>query len=198
MRLKKSGLSPLRTTTWPVVSPIALELSSPDDTIDPLRLNASTLARRRCPVRSCQGKRGRVPLHRADVILLRCNLPAATMLATRRPSDDKCPEMTAQCPRAGPFLYMPQPYCRHSQLGTVAVGMSIAATFCNRIQLAFRFLGHSRPMTTIRRFLGDESGATAIEYALIAMGIAFVIIAAVDGIGSKLNTKFTSISTGLK
>jgi len=53
-------------------------------------------------------------------------------------------------------------------------------------------------MTIVRRFLADESGATAIEYALIAMGIAFVIIAAVDGIGSKLNTKFTSISTGLK
>jgi pilus assembly protein Flp/PilA len=53
-------------------------------------------------------------------------------------------------------------------------------------------------MTIIRRFLAEESGATAIEYGLIAAGIALAIIAAVNGLGSKLNTKFTSISTGLK
>jgi pilus assembly protein Flp/PilA len=53
-------------------------------------------------------------------------------------------------------------------------------------------------MTIIRRFLADESGATAIEYGLIAAGIALAIIAAVNGLGSRLNTKFTSISTGLK
>jgi pilus assembly protein Flp/PilA len=53
-------------------------------------------------------------------------------------------------------------------------------------------------MKTIRKFLADESGATAIEYGLIAAGIALAIIAAVNGLGSRLNTKFTSISTGLK
>lgn len=47
-------------------------------------------------------------------------------------------------------------------------------------------------------FLADESGATAIEYGLIAAGIALAIIAAVNSLGSTLNTKFTSISTGLK
>jgi pilus assembly protein Flp/PilA len=47
-------------------------------------------------------------------------------------------------------------------------------------------------------FLKDESGATAIEYGLIAAGIAVAVIAVVNGLGTKLNTKFTSISTQLK
>jgi pilus assembly protein Flp/PilA len=47
-------------------------------------------------------------------------------------------------------------------------------------------------------FLRDESGATAIEYCLIATGIAFAIIAAVQGIGPQLNTKFASINSSLK
>jgi pilus assembly protein Flp/PilA len=50
----------------------------------------------------------------------------------------------------------------------------------------------------IQRFLRDDGGATAIEYGLIAAGIAVVIIAAVNGLGTKLNTTFTSISTQLK
>jgi pilus assembly protein Flp/PilA len=48
------------------------------------------------------------------------------------------------------------------------------------------------------RFLNDQSGATAIEYGLIAAGIALAIIAAVNGLGTSLNTNFTSISTSLK
>ena len=48
------------------------------------------------------------------------------------------------------------------------------------------------------RFLNDESGATAIEYGLIAAGISIAIIAAVNGIGTNLNTKFTSINSSLK
>ena len=48
------------------------------------------------------------------------------------------------------------------------------------------------------RFLKDESGATAIEYGLIAAGISVAIIATVNGLGTKLNTKFSSISTQLK
>ena len=48
------------------------------------------------------------------------------------------------------------------------------------------------------RFLKDESGATAIEYGLIAAGISLAIIAAVNGLGGKLNTTFTSINTSLK
>jgi len=48
------------------------------------------------------------------------------------------------------------------------------------------------------RFLPDQTGATAIEYGLIAAGIALAIIAVVNGVGTKLNTQFTSISTSLK
>jgi pilus assembly protein Flp/PilA len=48
------------------------------------------------------------------------------------------------------------------------------------------------------RFMKDDSGATAIEYGLIAAGISVAIIAVVNGLGSKLNTKFNSISTQLK
>jgi pilus assembly protein Flp/PilA len=45
------------------------------------------------------------------------------------------------------------------------------------------------------RFLTEESGATAIEYALIAGGISIVIVAAVQGIGSKLVATFTSVQS---
>jgi pilus assembly protein Flp/PilA len=47
-------------------------------------------------------------------------------------------------------------------------------------------------------FLSDQSGATAIEYGLIAAGIALAIIAAVNGLGTTLNTQFTSINSSLK
>jgi pilus assembly protein Flp/PilA len=50
----------------------------------------------------------------------------------------------------------------------------------------------------VRNFWADESAATAIEYGLIAAGISLAIIAVVNGIGSKLNTKFASINTSLK
>jgi len=50
----------------------------------------------------------------------------------------------------------------------------------------------------IARFAKDESGATAIEYGLIAAGIALAIITVVNNLGTTLNTKFTAISTGLK
>jgi pilus assembly protein Flp/PilA len=53
-------------------------------------------------------------------------------------------------------------------------------------------------MKMLRTFLADESGATAIEYGLIAAGISLAIIAVVNGLGSKLNTKFSSINTSLK
>ena len=48
------------------------------------------------------------------------------------------------------------------------------------------------------KFLSDESGATAIEYGLIAAGISLAIIAIVNGLGTNLNEKFTSINTSLK
>jgi pilus assembly protein Flp/PilA len=53
-------------------------------------------------------------------------------------------------------------------------------------------------MTKLLSFLRNESGATAIEYGLIAAGISVAIIAAVNGLGTQLNATFTSISTQLK
>jgi pilus assembly protein Flp/PilA len=48
------------------------------------------------------------------------------------------------------------------------------------------------------RFAKNDSGATAIEYAMIAGGIAVAIVLAVQGIGTTLNTTFTSVSTALR
>jgi pilus assembly protein Flp/PilA len=50
----------------------------------------------------------------------------------------------------------------------------------------------------VLKFLRDESGATAIEYGVIAAGIAVAIITVVKGVGTKLNTTFTSVSSALK
>jgi pilus assembly protein Flp/PilA len=53
-------------------------------------------------------------------------------------------------------------------------------------------------MSKFVHFLRDKSGATAIEYGLIAAGIAVAIITVVGTLGSGLNTTFTSVSTALK
>lgn len=49
----------------------------------------------------------------------------------------------------------------------------------------------------VQRFARDESGATAIEYGLIAAGISVAIIAVVQGLGSNLKTTFGSVSSAL-
>ena len=50
----------------------------------------------------------------------------------------------------------------------------------------------------ILRFIRDDNAATAIEYGLIAAGISIAIIAVVAGVGTSLNTTFTSVQTALK
>jgi len=52
-------------------------------------------------------------------------------------------------------------------------------------------------MKTLKRFAKDESGATAIEYGLIAAGISVAIITFVQGLGTKLNTTFSNITSKL-
>jgi len=52
-------------------------------------------------------------------------------------------------------------------------------------------------MNLISRFLSNESGATAIEYGLIAAGIAVAIIAAVNTLGTTLNTTFGNVNTSI-
>ena len=53
-------------------------------------------------------------------------------------------------------------------------------------------------ITTLRAFIKDETAATAIEYALIAGGLSIVIVAAVDSVGTSLNSIFGNISSQLK
>ncbi len=57
----------------------------------------------------------------------------------------------------------------------------------------FKILGNR-----LRRFAGDECGATAIEYSLIALGIAVVIIASVQAIGTDVSTIFTDVDNGFQ
>lgn len=52
--------------------------------------------------------------------------------------------------------------------------------------------------TLLAKFFADENGATAIEYGLIAAGIALAIIAVVNGLGANLNTVFSTVNTSLK
>jgi pilus assembly protein Flp/PilA len=51
---------------------------------------------------------------------------------------------------------------------------------------------------SLARFLGDESGATSIEYAIIAVGISIVIVSAVNSLGTSVSTRFIAMSTALK
>jgi pilus assembly protein Flp/PilA len=52
--------------------------------------------------------------------------------------------------------------------------------------------------TLIWKFLHNEQGATAIEYGLIAAGIAVAIIATVQGLGTNLNSTFSTVSAALQ
>jgi pilus assembly protein Flp/PilA len=58
--------------------------------------------------------------------------------------------------------------------------------------------GGRKMKTLLKQFFADERGATAIEYGLIAAGISLAIIAVVNGLGTNLNNKFTSINNSLK
>jgi pilus assembly protein Flp/PilA len=72
-------------------------------------------------------------------------------------------------------------------------------TACARSSRPFRHEEKAKLMKNLLKdFIADESGATAIEYGLIAAGISLVIIAIVNGLGTRLNTKFTAINNSLK
>jgi pilus assembly protein Flp/PilA len=77
---------------------------------------------------------------------------------------------------------------------------AVPASFEDWINWSLEPLGYDFYMAIkiIKAFLRDESGATAIEYGLIAAGISIAIIVTVNGIGTKLNTKFASVSSQLK
>jgi pilus assembly protein Flp/PilA len=77
-------------------------------------------------------------------------------------------------------------------------GTSNASNFVVAIHRALKSALENWHMKAFRKFLADETGATAIEYGLIAAGISLAIIAAVNGLGTNVKTKFTSINTSLK
>jgi len=60
-----------------------------------------------------------------------------------------------------------------------------------------RLINGGRTMNSFAKFLRDESGTTAIEYALIAAGISVAIAVVVQGIGTQVKTLFTNTSTAL-
>lgn len=68
---------------------------------------------------------------------------------------------------------------------------TVAEEFRHRIEEA-------EVLRLISRFAKDESGATAIEYALIACGISLAIIAAVQGLGTTLNGRYAAVNASLK
>ena len=75
----------------------------------------------------------------------------------------------------------------------------ISARSCHYVPIPFGRFADSRyedpAMNDFLDFMRDESGATAIEYALIAGGIALVIIAAVNQVGTTLKTTFEQLDT---
>jgi pilus assembly protein Flp/PilA len=74
------------------------------------------------------------------------------------------------------------------------------ASFTQRYHFATyrrRTCKRERAMTPFKRFLQDESGATAIEYGLIAAGISVAIITVVNNLGGRLKNTFSKISTNL-
>jgi pilus assembly protein Flp/PilA len=75
-----------------------------------------------------------------------------------------------------------------------AAALTIGSEF---VETVVRIVGNCQ-MKLVRAFWADETGATAIEYGLIAAGISLAIIAIVNGLGAKLNTKFTAINSSLK
>jgi pilus assembly protein Flp/PilA len=85
--------------------------------------------------------------------------------------------------------------------------MPIDPAFCDRIKALHKVFEEiarvvqtirEAVMTVLHKFLRDESGATAIEYGLIAAGISVAIIAVVQGLGTKLVSTFTSVKDALK
>jgi pilus assembly protein Flp/PilA len=100
--------------------------------------------------------------------------------------------------RHTPLVLFEAPVCRTRRPGLFIDLQKELFTVARYLNALWgRNLG-ARHMSKIVIFLKNESGATAIEYGLIAAGISVAIIAAVNTIGSKLNTSFTSISTQLK
>jgi pilus assembly protein Flp/PilA len=73
-----------------------------------------------------------------------------------------------------------------------------ASACCLRVVVQSLVRTGAKMKKLLKDFFADETGATAIEYGLIATGIAIAIITAAKGVGTKLSTTFNTISTSLK
>jgi pilus assembly protein Flp/PilA len=84
----------------------------------------------------------------------------------------------------------------------LAICLNVSQQLISRLRIADGLGGVSRRSytmkTVFKRFVKDQSAATAIEYGLIAAGIAVAIIAVVAGLGTSLNTTFSTVQTALK
>jgi len=84
----------------------------------------------------------------------------------------------------------------------INLGFRVYSSLCRRPYTLRALITNNNQEVELKRtvlnFLSDESGATAIEYGLIAAGISLAIIAIVNGLGANLNTKFTDINSSLK
>jgi pilus assembly protein Flp/PilA len=81
-------------------------------------------------------------------------------------------------------------------MGTASLAICTRHTQNLNLNGSFTLQAQARPMTRIsRRFAGDESGATSIEYALIAVLVAVAIIGSVTALGDSLQSIFYTVST---
>jgi pilus assembly protein Flp/PilA len=86
----------------------------------------------------------------------------------------------------------------HARFGTRIYLPLVCQNLISHRSLFFSKRERANMKRIFAKFVADETGATAIEYGLIAAGISIAIIVAVNGLGSNLNTKFNSINTSLK
>jgi pilus assembly protein Flp/PilA len=87
---------------------------------------------------------------------------------------------------------------RTLRLGSLCRPTSAGVSLVNLTKDSRATSNHAVMLAMLKAFLRNDSGATAIEYSIIAGGIALAILATVMGIGPKLNTTFSSISSQLK
>jgi pilus assembly protein Flp/PilA len=78
------------------------------------------------------------------------------------------------------------------------LGGALARDLRSRLSAQARCWEMAIMKDVLKKFLADESGAAAIEDGLIAAGISLAIISVVNGLGTNLRTKFTSINSSLR
>jgi pilus assembly protein Flp/PilA len=105
------------------------------------------------------------------------------------------------CPSCGKTMRLPRPIANPDCAPELHIIFECQECGLSLIESATPpevFVASATIGAKLRHFLADDSGATAIEYGLIAAGISIAIVSAVKGVGTKLNTTFSSISSQLQ